>query len=173
MTQTGGKKKVRRVVKRKAPARRKTTKRIAKRKAPVRKRTTRKTAKSSHKAPARSHSVRRKRRVQHGGKPLKLPGSNHLNLRAANVDENSIDNSSVFLAQNLANTKTNPDSKKFIRSPLMDMPPHVQMDPMNDISAYLSDYYMNVDVEKLARQMYGAAVHNIYNTSPVPSQYKF
>jgi len=52
---------------------------------------------------------------------------------------------------------------KFIRSPLMDMPPHVQMDTDNPISAYLADYYMNTDIEKLSRKMFGAAIDEVYN----------
>ncbi len=60
-------------------------------------------------------------------------------------------------------SKTATESGKFIRSPLMDMPPHVQMDTDNPISAYLADYYMNTDIEKLSRKMFGAAIDEVYN----------
>lgn len=56
--------------------------------------------------------------------------------------------------------------QKFIVPPTMLMPPHVQMDIDNPISSYLADYYMNVDIERLSRKMFGAAVDKIYNTKP-------
>jgi len=53
----------------------------------------------------------------------------------------------------------------------MDMNMAKQLDPMNKISAYLSDYYMNTDIEKLSRKIYGAAVDQIYN-QPKTFDYK-
>ena len=55
-------------------------------------------------------------------------------------------------------------SQRFIRPPTMDMPPHVQMDIDNPVSTYLADYYLNVDIERLSRKMFGAAVDKIHNT---------
>ena len=88
-------------------------------------------------------------------------GSHFLNVRQATNDD--------IFTKDLMNIKSGRDHR-FIRSPLMDMPPHVQMDPMNNVSAYLSDYYMNVDIDKLARQLYGTAIHAVHGSS-VPYGY--
>ena len=176
MTQTGGKKKVRRrttkrkPAKRKAPVRRRKT---TKRKAPARRRVTKKSSRSK----PRKRTTKRKttrRRTQRGGSTHALPkgirpghGPTALrNMHVRRVGEQDI------LSRGLVGTNTGKsDNKRFIRPPTMDMPPHVQMDPMNDISAYLSDYYMNVDVERLARQMYGDAVHAVHNQTPGGAKY--
>ena len=196
MTQTGGKKKVKRrttkrkPAKRKAPVRRKTTKR----KAPVRK-TKRRAASKSRRKPARKTTKRKtvkrktvKRRSQRGGTTVnlhqmpmgpggpmgrlqKMPHPGHGPTALRNMQVRRAGPHDIMSRQLVGTNTSKADNKRFIRPPTMDMPPHVQMDPMNEINAYLSDYYMNVDVEQLARQMYGEAVHAVHNTSPSAGQY--
>jgi hypothetical protein len=63
--------------------------------------------------------------------------------------------------------------KMFIRPPTMQRmnpkqpwmtPPNIN--EMNEIDGYLQDYYLNTDIDALSRKIFGAAVHNRYNTNP-------
>lgn len=87
------------------------------------------------------------RRQRHGGgrKTSKAKSANRRFIRPPTMGREQV---SGMLSRNLS----------------LGMPPHVQMDIDNPISAYLADYYMNVDIERLSRKMFGVAVDKIYNT---------
>jgi hypothetical protein len=87
------------------------------------------------------------RRQRHGGgrKPSKARSANRRFIRPPTMGREQV---SGMLSRNLS----------------LGMPPHVQMDIDNPISAYLADYYMNVDIERLSRKMFSEAVDKIYNT---------